>query len=135
MDSVQFQGRWTVLCFVPGLGLIEALFLNRQVEAFAQKGASLLAVSPEDAPFHHPWVSQISTVRVPILADPLGLVRRRYGITQAYAPGRCRSFLLDPDGLLRFHLVHDLSSRGMGALLEIIGTCQSQEAQPAVEHY
>lgn len=118
-----------ILCCLPSLGLVEPTFLERQVEAFAQKGASLLAVGLEEDPLHQPWVSRIGKLRIPILADPLRRLRRSYGIARAYAPGRCRTFLVDPDGLLRFHLVHDLSGREMNALLEIIGAGQGQNAQ------
>lgn len=129
IDSARFQGRWMVLCCLPSLGLVEPTFLDQQVEAFAQKGASLLAVGPEDDSLHQPWASRIGKLRVPILADPLRRLRRSYGIARAYAPGRCRTFLMDPDGLLQFHLVHDLNGREMSALLEIIGAGQSQKAQ------
>ncbi len=107
IDSAQFQGRWTALCFVPYVGLVETAFLDHQANTFAQ-------------------INTV-TVRIPLLTDPLGRLHRFFGVTVAQMPVRCQTFLIDPDGIIRFHLVHDLNGRGMDALLEIIGAGQGQE--------
>ena len=126
VDWTRFQGRWTALCCVPHLGLIEACFLDRQVEPFAQEGAALLAIGPDGDFLRQPWITQIGTLRLPILGDPLARLRRGLGIAPPDSPARCRTFLIDPDGFLQFRLVHDLNGRGMDVVRMIIGVSQGR---------
>jgi len=62
-----------------------------------------------------------------IVGDPLGRLQRLYGGSSTYSSGRARTFLIDPDGTLRFHLIHSLNERGMAALMELLQAFQDQE--------
>jgi alkyl hydroperoxide reductase subunit AhpC len=127
IEFASFRGRWVALCFLASLGLIESVFLDRRTEAFAREGAALLAVVPDDRALRRPWCSQFGKLPIPLLTDPLKRLHRAYGMVASQHQGRCRSFLIDPNGIIRFHLVHDLNGRDMDALLEIIGASQGQE--------
>jgi len=129
VDLAQFRTQWVVLCFIPRLELVEAVFLDRHVDGFLKQGISLLAVSPKQELLHEGWINQFGSLRVPIVADPLRRLHRRYRIGATEASPRCQTFLIDPEGLLRFHLVHDLNDRGMSAILEILRTNRTQDAQ------
>lgn len=129
VDLARFRTRWAVLCFVHRLELLEAVFLDRHVDGFLKQGLALLAVSPKPEPLHEGWITQFGRLRVPILADPLRRLHRRYRIVATEASPRCHTFLIDPDGLLHFHLVHDLNGRGMSAILETPRANRTQEAQ------
>lgn len=129
VDLAQFRTPWVVLCFIPRLELVEAVFLDRHVDSFHKQGVSFLAVSPKHEPLHEGWINQFGSFRVPILADPLRRLHRRYRLAAVDTSSRCQTFLIDPEGLLRFHLVHDLNGRGMGAILEIFRANRTQDAQ------
>jgi alkyl hydroperoxide reductase subunit AhpC len=129
-DFAACRGRWVTFCCVPSLGLVEVTILDRQARAFAQEGALLLAFSPNAKLFHSPWFGQIPSLELILLADPLLRFHDALGITVPKEHSRCRSFLIDPDGILRFDLTHDLNGRGMSALKEMLIAHQGQETPP-----
>lgn len=129
VDLAHFRTQWVVLCFIPRLEMVEAVFLDRHVDAFHKQGVSFLAISPKPEPLHEGWIKQFGTLSVPIVADPLRRLRRRYRIAAMETPPRCQTFLIDPEGLLRFHLVHDFNGRGMSAILEIFCANRTQDTQ------
>ena len=61
------------------------------------------------------------------MGDPLGRLRRLYSGVTIQSWGRAQTFLIDPEGRLRFQLVHSLSERGMGVLTELLQAHQDQE--------
>ncbi len=132
-DIAACRGRWIAFCCVPSLELVEVTFLDRQARAFAQESALLLAVSPNAKPFHQPWFGQTPSLELILLADPLLRFHRALGMTVPQEYARCRSFLIDPDGILRFDLIHNLNGRGMSALKEMLIAHQGQETPPIDE--
>lgn len=126
LDSKQFAGRWVALSFLPNLGLMESAFLDHQAEIFGQIDTALLMVSSGARPLHR-WLNCPMKPRVPLLADPLGRLHRSFGVTVAHLPARCHTFLIDRAGILRFHLIHDFTDRGLSALHEIVTLSQAQE--------
>jgi alkyl hydroperoxide reductase subunit AhpC len=122
-----FEGRWVALCFLFSLGLVESVFLDRRSDAFMREGAALLVVVPDDRVLRRPWCGQFGRLRVPLLTDPLGRLHRAYGTVASPHHGRCRTVLIDPNGIIRFHLIHDLNGRGLAALLDIIAASRGQE--------
>jgi alkyl hydroperoxide reductase subunit AhpC len=134
IDSRRFSNHWIVLCFVPRLGLIETSFLDRQANSchFTGEHCSLFAVSSANDTLHQPWLSRIGKVKPVLLADPLGHLHRIYKVSTDPA-SRCRSFVIDPEGLLRFQIVHDLNGRGISVLSEILDATRRQPARAACE--
>jgi alkyl hydroperoxide reductase subunit AhpC len=126
LDSAGLRGRWVVLCCLPRLSLVEATIVDRQAATFADYRAEFLAVAPDDRTLRRPWLVRLGALRAPLLVDPLRRLHRAYGLVQDQTLTRCRTFLIDPDGLLRFHLVHDLTGRGLGAIMEILRLFQHQ---------
>lgn len=68
-----------------------------------------------------------AAVRLPVVGDPLGRLQRTFGGSTARSWGRARTFLIDPDGHFRFHLMYSLSKRGMGAFMELLRMYQGEE--------
>lgn len=126
-DFSACRGRWVACCYVPSLELVEITFLNRQAHAFEQEGALLLVASPNAKSFHAPWFGRTSPLTLTGLADPLKRLHRTADIPVSSDHLRCQSFLIDPEGILRFHLVHALNGRGMSALKEMLISGQGQE--------
>lgn len=128
-DSDDFAGRWLALSFVPSLGLLEVLFLDRQRPRLSQLGTTWLIVPPHAWTFDHLPSGTLEAIRLCIGTDPLSRLHHAYGLPRVMAPGRCQSWLVDPDGIVRFQIVHDLNGRGLNALLELLEACQGCEAK------
>jgi len=132
LDSARFKGRCVALCFLPPLGLLESAVLERYSPIFDQQKADLLGIVPENAFFSGTWHRWIWPNGLILLSDPLGRLSRSFGVSHRPAPSRCQSFVIDPEGILRYHLVHDLNGRGMRALLEILkATASASHGQEA----
>jgi len=127
IDPGQFYGRWTALCFVPHLGRVEINLLNRQARDMEELGASLLVVSLETQALQRVERDRLGTLHFTLLGDPLGRLRRLYSGVTTQSWGRAQTFLIDPEGFLRFQSVHSLSERGMGILMELVQAHQDQE--------
>lgn len=126
LGSTQFAGRWTALCFLPYVGIVEPDFLDHQADRLDRIGTTLLIVSSGTRSLHRMWLNRPTTPRTPLLYDPLGSLHRSFGVPPAQIPVRCQTFLINRAGLLRFHLIHDFTDRGLSALQEIITLSQSQ---------
>jgi len=127
IDPGQLQGQWVALCFVPHLGRVEIDLLDRQGQNMEELGASLLVMSLETRALQREECLRIGKVHFSLVGDPLGRLQRLYGGVTTQSWGRGRTFLIDPEGLLRFQLVHSLSERGMGVLMELVQAYQDQD--------
>lgn len=127
LGSTQFIGRWTALCFLPYVGIVEPDWLDDQADRLAQTDTTLLIVSSGTRPLHRVWIDRPTTARTPLLYDPLGRLHRSFGVAPAQIPVRCQTFLIDRAGILRFHLVHDFTDHGLSALQEIVTLSQAQD--------
>ena len=131
IDLSLFGDQWQALCFAPTLGLVEATFLDRHVDAFCRSGACLLVVDPQTgAPARQNGFGKRS---LPILADPFGRLRRTFGLPRNAPPSRCWTFLIDPAQIVRFHLVHDLNGRDLTALLEVLNHNRHADQQRVLQ--
>jgi alkyl hydroperoxide reductase subunit AhpC len=127
LNSTQFTGRWTALCFLPYVGIVEPAFLDHQADRLDRIDTTLLIVSSGARPLHRVWLDRPTTARTPLLYDPLCRLHRSFGVPPAQIPVRCQTFLIDRAGILRFHLIHDFTERGLSALQEIVTLSQSQD--------
>ncbi|MGQ0810263.1 MAG: hypothetical protein ACT4OO_03445 [Nitrospiraceae bacterium] len=127
LGSTQFSGRWMALCFLPYAGIVEPDFVDRQADHLDLIDTTLLIVSSGIRPLHRVWIERPTRPRTPLLYDPLGRLHRTFGVAPARLPVRCQTFLVDRASVLRFHLVHDFTERGMSALHEIVQLSQAQD--------
>lgn len=127
LGSTQFTGRWTALCFLPYVGIVEPDFLDHQANHLDRIDTTLLIVSSGARPLHRVWIDRPPKPRTPLLYDPLSRLHRSFGVAVAQMPVRCQTFLIDRSGILRFHLIHDFTDRGLGALHEIVTLSQAQD--------
>lgn len=127
IDPDEFLGQWVVLSFVPGLGESDTVLWDEQGKDMKALGAALLVVPWETQALHQDRDLRAGRVHFTIVGDPLGRLQRLYGGSTTQSSGRGRTFLIDPDGTLRFHLVHSLSERGMATLMELLQAFQDQE--------
>lgn len=127
IDPSHLHGQWVALSFVPHLGRFEIDLFDRQGQLMEELGASLLVVPLETQALQREECVRIGAVHFTVLGDPLGRLRRLYGGVTTQSWGRAQTFLIDPEGRLRFPLVHSLSERGMGVLTELLQAHQDQE--------
>lgn len=127
LDSVQLIGRWTALCFLPYVGIVEPAFLDHQADHFDRLDTTLLIVSSGTRPLHRVWIDRPTKPRTPLLYDSVGRLHRAFGVVPGQTPVRCRTFLIDRAGLLRYHLVHDFTDHGLAALHEVVTLSQAQD--------
>ena len=128
LDAAQLTGRWTALCFLPYVGIVEPDFLDHQADNLDRIDTTLLIVSSGTRPLHRIWLDRPTAPHTPLLYDPLSRLHRSFGVVPAQIPVRCQTFLIDRAGLLRFHLIHDFTDRGLAALQEILTMSQLQDS-------
>ena len=126
-EPTQFEGQWVALCFVPHLGRVEIDLLDRHGKDLEELGTVLLVVPLESRALERGRYIEFAMVHFVTVADPSGRLLRLYGGVTTQSWGRGRTFLIDPDGLLRFHVTHSLSERGMAILKEVVQARQDQE--------
>ena len=96
LGSTQFAGRWTALCFLPYVGIVESDFLDHQADRLDRIGTTLLIVSSGTRPLHPMWLNRPTTPRTPLLYDPLCGLHRAFGVAPAQTQVRCQTFLDRP---------------------------------------
>lgn len=129
-DLAGLEGRWGIICDLPRIEFCEAISLNGYYRTFEQAGAMLLGLLPFTDPFVESHLPKIKILNIPLLADPLGRLHRVLGISKTSMSDKCQSFIYDPNGVVRYHLVHGLHWRGMSFLGEILTHCQNRNFQP-----
>jgi len=125
-DLARLDGRWGIVCGLPPFDFGEAVFLNQYHRTIQKEQAILLGMLPFADPLLDPSLPKARVLRIPLLADPLHRLRRVFGLTGKPTSNRCHSYVIDPRGVIRYHLVHSLNWRGLFFLIEILKHCQVQ---------
>lgn len=116
----EFLGRWLFLSFVPTFEKSDNSLWNRQGKELAKLGAALLVVPSETQMGKRRRSASLEHMYFTVVGDPLSRLQRLYGGSTTQSAGRGRTFLVDPAGSLRFHLVHSLTDQGMRILTEVL---------------
>ena len=127
--SEQFSGAWTCWSFLPGPSGYYTGSMDEDWQQLCSGSADLqlLLVLPARAfPFQLGW----GPMSCSIVVDPLGGLHRRFGLSNQ-SKMECWSFLIDPDGFIRFQLVHEPTEAGMRAMGEIL---KESRRRPAVQN-
>lgn len=126
LDFAGFKGRWGILCWISQMRLVEALFLEQYRQTVERQGAVLLGIHSDVNPLLDPIISKARNLQTPLLSDPSRRVLRALGLLDVDQADRCQSFVFDPEGVIRYRLVHMLNGRGMSLVLEVLKYCQGQ---------
>ena len=135
LDLTSLQGQWGILCRLPEFEFGEVIFLNQYLRTVQKEGATLLGMLPCADLFFDPHLPKAKILGIPLVMDPLRRLHRVLGLSSEPSSTRCQSFIFDPKGVIRYHLVHLLNWRGMSFLLEILKHCQElypQLTQPRI---
>jgi len=132
-----YRGRWVVLFFYPldftFVCPTEIVGFNERYNEFAQLNAEILGASVDSKFSHLAWISQeLGELRYPLLSDLTKSVARQYGILIEQQGISLRGlYIIDPNGVLRYQLVHDLSvGRSVDETLRVLQALQTGELCP-----
>jgi alkyl hydroperoxide reductase subunit AhpC len=133
----QQRGSWVVLFFYP---LDFTFVCPTEIRGFAQRraefealGAKLLAASTDSKYSHLAWCERdLGKLGFPLLSDMTRDVARDYGVLLADEGHTLRgTFVVDPDGLLRYMVVHDNNvGRNTEETLRVLEALQTGELCP-----
>ena len=136
-----YRGKWTVLFFYPldftFVCPTEIKEFSRRNAEFMEINAQVLGVSVDSVYSHQAWCKgSLGPVNFPLLSD---LTREISSAYQVLIPEKGMAlrgtFIIDPEGILRFMLVHDNSiGRSVDETLRVLKALQTGELCPASWH-
>ncbi len=139
-----YRGRWLVLLFYPldftFVCPTELTTFSDRYDDFAGIGADIIGVSTDSVYSHRAWLQTprekngVEGLRYPLAADVTKTVSRDYGVLIEDKGIALRGlFVIDPDGILRYKVVHDLNvGRSAEETIRVIqalqtgGLCQAE---------
>jgi len=135
-----YKGKWVCLYFYPldftFVCPTEIVEFNNKVGDFEALNCQVVAGSTDSVFSHLGWTQadeRLSDLKYPILADTTHKIARDYGILLENKGITLRgAFLIDPNGALRYLLVHDLGvGRNVDEILRVLTALQTGELCPA----
>lgn len=138
VTSAELRGKWVVLFFYPldftFVCPTEILEMSSKHDEFKKLNAVVLGGSTDSTYSHMAWVkSTLGTLNYPLFSDMNREMSRNYGILIEEKGHALRgTFIIDPEGILRYHLVHDPSvGRSADETLRVLSSLQTGELCPA----
>jgi alkyl hydroperoxide reductase subunit AhpC/predicted Ser/Thr protein kinase len=115
-----YRDRWLILVFYPrDFSLIcptELTALSARVAEFARRSCDILGVSTDSIKSHERWIGTpraqggLGEIHFPLASDRDGAVARAYEVYLAPQQVALRGlFIIDPNGVLQYQAVHNLS--------------------------
>lgn len=143
IQSADYQGRWLALIFYPHdfsfVCPTELTGFSAEKPQFDQLNCALLGVSIDSLETHSQWLQTpaneggVEGLRFPLASDPQGALCQYFGVWREVdgLPNR-GLFLIDPEGILRFAAVYDLSvGRNVKDVLRTLDALQAGGLCPA----
>ena len=139
IDNETYKGKWLVVFFYPKdftfVCPTEITGFGKLDQAFRDRDAQLLTGSTDSEFVHHAWRTHhkdLNALPFPMLADvkreltsALGVLDKNEGVAQR------ATFLVDPNGVIRFVYVTDLSvGRNPQEVLRVLDALQTDELCP-----
>jgi alkyl hydroperoxide reductase subunit AhpC len=121
VSSKDYKGKWLVLFFYPldftFVCPTEIKAFSQAYDEFVKRGADIVGCSVDSKHSHLAWVNNgLGEIRYPIMSDFLRTISKDYGVySEEEGFSHRGTFIIDPDGILRWQLVHDT---GVGRNIE-----------------
>ena len=131
-----YKGKWVVLFFYPldftFVCPTEITEFSKKDGEFKQLNAQVLGVSVDSVFSHKAWLKDLGTINYPLLSDMTKEVSGKYGVLLEDKGFALRgTFIVDPEGKLRYQLVHDLGiGRSVEEILRVLRALQTGELCP-----
>ncbi len=135
-----YHGKWVCLYFYPldftFVCPTEIVEFNNAVDRFKKLNCEIIGGSTDSVFSHLGWTKadeRLSGLQYPLLSDITHSIGRDYGILLEDKGITLRgAFLIDPEGILRYQLVHDLGvGRNVDEILRVLTALQTGELCPA----
>jgi peroxiredoxin 2/4 len=126
-----YQRRWLILLFYPAdftfVCPSEMLAFDAAVPTLAERNAELLGVSTDSVFSHIAWMEfHIGDLRFPLASDQKQIVSREYGVLDENGQSARGIFIIDPEGIVRYEVVHDdRVGRSVEEVLRVLDALQS----------
>ncbi len=133
------KGKWVCLFFYPldftFVCPTELVAFNNALGEFDDRDCVLLTASTDSVYSHKGWCDShpdLAGMKYPMLADNSHRLARSYGVLKEDAGIAYRGiFLIDPQGILRWAAVHDLSvGRNVDEVLRVLDALQTDKLCP-----
>jgi alkyl hydroperoxide reductase subunit AhpC len=131
-----YKGKWVVLFFYPldftFICPTEITEFSKRDGDFKKLNAQVLGASIDSVFSHKAWLKELGNLNYPLLSDITKEVSRRYNVLLEEKGISLRgTFIIDPDGKLRYQLVHDLGiGRSVEEILRVLSALQTGELCP-----
>jgi alkyl hydroperoxide reductase subunit AhpC len=138
-----YAGSWLLLLFYPRdfsfVCPTELTSFSARAVDFERRNCSLLGLSVDPIASHVEWFQTspaaggIGPLQFPLASDATGDVARRYGVWLPESGVSARGlFLIDPQGILQYSVVHNLSvGRSVDEILRVLDALESGGLCPA----
>jgi len=126
-----YRGRWLIMFFYPAdftfLCPTEVLAFSAAVPSFAALDGELLGVSTDSLFSHVAWMEfHIGALDFPLASDRDSTVSSRYGVLDDAGESARALFIIDPEGIVRYEVVHDdRVGRSVDEVLRVLAALQA----------
>ncbi|HTP67151.1 MAG TPA: peroxiredoxin [Geobacteraceae bacterium] len=133
-----YRGKWVILFFYPMdftfVCPTEIKGFNKALDTITKLNAVVLGASVDSKYSHLAWIERgdLGKLDYPLLSDLKKEVAARYGILDEKEGVALRGlFIIDPEGILQYELVHNLSvGRSVEETLRVLEALQTGELCP-----
>jgi alkyl hydroperoxide reductase subunit AhpC len=133
-----YRGKWLVLFFYPAdfsfVCPTEITGFSKELERFKKLNAEVLGGSVDGKYAHLAWLKRgdLGEVKYPLFSDIKKEMAERYGVLDAKEGVTLRGlFIIDPDGVVQYHVVHNLSvGRSVEETLRVLEALQTTSLCP-----
>lgn len=132
----QFKGKWIVLFFYPRdftfICPTEIREFAKLEKDFKKHGAFIVGASTDSEHSHKAWFERdLKEVKYPVLADTTQQISREYNVLGADGASQRGTFIIDPEGVLRWMMISDNSvGRSVKEVLRAVQALQTGELCP-----
>ncbi|PIY95752.1 MAG: thioredoxin peroxidase [Candidatus Kerfeldbacteria bacterium CG_4_10_14_0_8_um_filter_42_10] len=128
-----YRGKWVVFFFYPldftFICPTEVTAMSDRYAEFQKINTVVLGCSTDSVNSHQAWMKDLVNLKYPLLSDKTHEVSREYGVLVEEEGIALRGlFIINPDGILHYHLVHDLNvGRNVDEVLRVLQALQTGE--------
>ena len=136
VDSKEMKGKWIVLFFYPldftFVCPTEITEYSKRFKEFETLNAVVFGGSTDSVHSHKAWIKELGRLNFPLFSDMNKTVSRDYGVLIEEQGIALRgTFIIDPEGILRYSLIHDLGvGRSVTETLRVLKALQTGELCP-----
>lgn len=137
VSLADLKGKWAVLFFYPldftFVCPTEIVEMSEKMPEFEKLGAIVLGGSTDSVYSHMAWQKDLGQLNYPLFSDLSREMSRDFGVLIEEKGHALRgTFIIDPEGILRYQLVHDLTvGRNAEETLRVLASLQTGELCPA----